>query len=160
MTGPRIALTPGEPAGCGPDLALLAALQDWPAAITAYADPDLLRRRAALLGLRVDVVAADGVVDAGPHRPGRLPCVPVPLGATETPGRPEAANARYVLDTLRLAAAECLAGRADALVTGPVQKSVINDAGIPFSGHTEFLAEPTIAALAALIEARATPAAA
>ncbi len=138
---PRIALTPGEPAGIGPDLTLVLAQEPRPAALVAYADPGLLRRRAARLGLRVEIVEVDGAAAPERHVPGRLQCVPVDIGALESPGSPDTANAAYVLETLRRAATDCMAGRRDALVTGPVQKSIINDAGVPFSGHTEFLAE-------------------
>lgn len=76
-----------------------------------------------------------------PYPAGELGVMPVALAATETPGQLDVRNAGYLLDTLRIAADECLAGRAAGVVTAPLQKSVINDAGIPFSGHTEYFAE-------------------
>lgn len=136
----RILLTPGEPAGIGPDLACAVAQQAWPCELVAVADPEMLRARAAQLGLplRLREVALDAPPQALPA--GTLGLLPVPLAAPARPGRLDVRNAGYVLETLRLAADACLAGEAAALVTGPVQKSVINDAGIAFSGHTEFLA--------------------
>lgn len=133
-----LAVTPGEPAGIGPDLVVtLAAAErerDW----VAVADPDLLRERARVLGIALEL---DENVDRPSRAAGRLTVVPVPLAAPVMPGELAVANAGYVLRTLELATDGCLAGRFRGLVTGPVQKSIINDAGIPFSGHTEFLCE-------------------
>ena len=137
-----IALTPGEPAGIGPDLCVQLAATERAAAIVAIADRDLLESRARQLGIGLTVE---------PSRPGRLPARAagrltvdhVPLRAPAEPGRLEPANAPYVLDTLRKAAGGVLEGTYSALVTGPVHKGVINDAGRPFTGHTEFLAELT-----------------
>ncbi len=133
-----LAVTPGEPAGIGPDLvvALAAARRDsdW----VAVADPELLTARARLLNLPL-VLETDA---AHPTRmPGRLTVVPVALEAPVAPGCLAVANAPYVLRTLEVAADGCLDGTFTGMVTGPVQKSVINDAGIAFSGHTEFLCE-------------------
>lgn len=132
---PRIALTPGEPAGIGPDLAVMLAQQPRACRLVAIADPDLLARRAALLGLPLRLLGPDA--DA-PGQPGELAVLPVPLAAMEQPGRLDPRNAAYVLATLARAGEGCLSGEFDAVVTAPVQKSVINDAGVPFSGHTEF----------------------
>lgn len=133
-----LALTPGEPAGIGPDLVVTLASRprdhDW----VAIADPDLLSRRARLLGLSL-------TVDSDLYRParaaGHLTVLPVPLAAPVTPGELSVDNVDYVLETLRQAADGCLDGRFRGMVTGPVQKSIINDAGRAFSGHTEFLCE-------------------
>lgn len=140
---PRLFLTPGEPAGIGPDLALLAARRRLPASLVAIADPELLRERARRLRLRVVLEPFDPAAPPTPHRPGRLPVQPVALRTPARPGRLDPANAPYVLDTLREAVRLCGAGPRAALVTGPVHKGVINDAGIAFSGHTEFLAALT-----------------
>ena len=129
-------LTPGEPAGIGPELACRVAA-DRPE-LCLVADPGLVRRTLARLGLERDVLVLDA---PGPARPGSIACWPVTMRRSEQVGRLDPANADYVLDTLRLAADACLSGRAAGLVTGPVHKGVINDAGIAFSGHTEFLAE-------------------
>jgi 4-hydroxythreonine-4-phosphate dehydrogenase len=140
---PRILITPGEPAGIGPDLVLRLAQEPWNAELVAVCDPQLMRTRALQLGLATAFEDAD--LDAPPeaHEPGFLNILPVSTAVPAEAGRLDPANAPYVLDTLRRAVSECRAGRAHAMVTGPVQKSVINDAGHSFSGHTEFLADLT-----------------
>lgn len=140
---PRIAITAGEPAGIGPDIALALAGQAHDAELVVVAAPELLRERAGLLGLDVQLREVDFRASPVAQVPGRLLVDAVPLAAPVLPGRPDPANASYVLDTLQRAVQGCLAGRYSAMVTAPVQKSVINDAGIRFSGHTEFLAEAT-----------------
>jgi 4-hydroxythreonine-4-phosphate dehydrogenase len=138
---PRIALTPGEPAGVGPDLAIVLAQRAWPCEIVAVADPHLLTERAGRLGLPFHLTPY--VPGAAPRarEAGHLLVQPVGLRAPARAGVLDPANARYVVATLRLAVSGCLAGEFDALVTGPVHKGVINDAGIAFQGHTELLAE-------------------
>lgn len=138
---PRLAITPGEPAGIGPELLVQLAQQDWPAELVAVADPDLLAQRAAALKLPLQCSPADFSAAPTPHRQGHIKCLPVKLATASLPGQLTAANAHYVLATLTQATDACLAGHCHGLVTGPVQKSVINDAGIAFSGHTEFLAQ-------------------
>ncbi|MEH6587194.1 MAG: 4-hydroxythreonine-4-phosphate dehydrogenase PdxA [Halioglobus sp.] len=141
---PRIALTPGEPAGIGPDITLAIAQQPWEAELVAICDPDLLRERARLLGLTIELEIIEGPLgEPQAHQPGTLKVYPVALNAPSKPGILDPANASYVVYTLHAAVEACLAGRCHAMVTAPVQKSVINDAGIPFSGHTELLAEAT-----------------
>jgi 4-hydroxythreonine-4-phosphate dehydrogenase len=125
---PRLALTTGEPAGIGPEIALAALDPPLPADITLIGDSTLLAERVGGAG--------------------REPIDPrwihhVPLAAPAQPGRLDARNTRYVLSTLDVAIDGCRSGRFDAIVTAPVQKSIINDAGIAFSGHTEYLAERT-----------------
>ncbi|CAK0773284.1 4-hydroxythreonine-4-phosphate dehydrogenase [Gammaproteobacteria bacterium] len=139
----RLALTPGEPAGIGPDLCVRLVQDALPAEPVAVADPGLLERRAAQLGLPLQLYSFDPLRPQFPHRPGELGIVPVPLRVTEKSGHLNPTNAAYVLDTLSNAVALCQAKNLDALVTGPVHKGVINEAGIPFSGHTEFLAALT-----------------
>jgi len=124
---PRIALTAGEPAGIGPDLCALLAQRLPDVDITVIADKRLVEQRASLLGLSVE----------------NLHIHHIPLAVHCQPGALDPANSRYVLQTLTHAAQGCLSGEFDAMVTAPVHKGVINDAGIPFSGHTEFLAELT-----------------
>jgi 4-hydroxythreonine-4-phosphate dehydrogenase len=139
----RIAITPGEPAGVGPDLALALAQDHHDAELVVVADPKLMQERAWRLGLAMEWVRFDPLAPARGHLPGRLPILVVPLGVSAVCGHPDPRNATYVLETLRLAARGCTQGAFSAMVTGPVQKSVINEAGIPFRGHTEFLAEQT-----------------
>lgn len=137
----RLALTAGEPAGIGPDVLIQLAQRGSADEWVAYADPALLERRARLLGLPLRLRAVQE--PPGPTAPGELAIAPVPLACEERPGQPDVRNAGYVLATLRRAVDDCRSGRADALVTGPVHKGIINEAGIPFSGHTEFLAAET-----------------
>ncbi len=134
---PTIVLTPGEPAGIGPDLAVLAPWDDLDCRVVVIADPELLAGRAALRGRAFDWPRHD------PDARHPVSVLPVPVARAAVAGRLDPGNAAYVLETLKRAVDGCLGGRFDALVTGPVNKGVINDAGIPFSGHTEYLAELT-----------------
>ncbi len=136
----RIAITPGEPAGIGPDLCVQLAQQAHPDALVAIADPQLLRERAAQLGLPLALSEFDPLQPPSPSNSGELCYLPIPLAQTALPGQLNSANGRYVVTTLERAVDGCLAGEFDALLTGPVHKGVINDAGIPFTGHTELLA--------------------
>jgi 4-hydroxythreonine-4-phosphate dehydrogenase len=140
LNHPTIALTAGEPAGIGPDLCVLLAQQPLPARIVVVGDKSLLAARAGRLGLPLnlaDFIPGEGIP------PGTLAVQHHPLAVPAEPGRLVPANARYVLDTLRSAVEGCLDGTYGAMVTAPVHKGVINDAGIPFTGHTEFLAKLT-----------------
>ncbi|MCP4468515.1 MAG: 4-hydroxythreonine-4-phosphate dehydrogenase PdxA [Halieaceae bacterium] len=141
MNVPRIALTAGEPAGIGPDVILMAAQQAWDAELVAIADPDLLRARAQALGLDISLSELDPGATPKIRAAGHLAIQPVPLRHPARAGELDPANAPYVLETLREAVEGCQKNIFQAMVTGPVQKSVINDAGIAFTGHTEFLAE-------------------
>jgi 4-hydroxythreonine-4-phosphate dehydrogenase len=127
---PVIAVTSGEPAGIGPDICLRLAEYaqgSMPARIVVLGDRDLLTERAAALGLDVN----------------RIEIRHLPLKKSVLAGRLDPANAGYVLDLLDAALAGCMSGKYAAMVTAPVAKNVINDAGIPFTGHTEYLAEKT-----------------
>lgn len=138
---PLIVVTSGEPAGIGPDIALALASRPFAARLAVLADPSLLAARAARLGSRAELRICDDLGALEPHAPGTLSVLPVALAAPVTPGMLDTRNARYVLDMLRRGGEACLAGAADAVVTAPVQKSVISNSGVPFSGHTEFFAE-------------------
>lgn len=141
---PRVLVTAGEPAGIGPDLTAQIAVRSWPAELIACGDPDLIARRAALLDLDVAVEALDELpATRQPHRAGTLRVWATRVDVPVVAGALAPRNASYVLESLRRATSACLAGRADALVTGPVHKGVINDAGHAFTGHTEFLAALT-----------------
>ena len=143
MSLPRIAITPGEPAGIGPDIVIAAAQEKWDAELIAVCDPLVLEQRAAMLGLPLDLDAYRPGEAPTAHIPGRMKISPVDLTAAVSPGELNPANADYVVKTLQIAVDGCLDNTWDAMVTAPVQKSIINDAGIPFSGHTEFLAQAT-----------------
>lgn len=138
---PRLALTPGEPAGIGPDLLVMLAQSAWPAELVAITDTTLLTRAAQRLNLPLQLLPHDASVPAAAHLPGTLKVAHVALARAETPGQLDVSNARSVLATLDRACDGCLSGEFAAMVTAPVQKSVINDAGIAFSGHTEYLQE-------------------
>lgn len=139
----RLALTLGEPAGIGPGLCVQIAQQVFRAELIAVCDPTLLEQRARLLRLPLRVELFDPRAARTGAAPGVIKVMPVALARETVPGKPDTANAPYVLETLRQAVNGCLDGTFDALVTGPVHKGVINDAGLPFTGHTEFLAELT-----------------
>ena len=136
----RLALTAGEPAGVGPELLVRLAAIPFDAELVAIADRGLLERAATRCGLDIQLID-DGAPAPALATAVQLRVHHVPMPAPEQPGAPDPANARYVLATLAEAADGCLAGRYDAVVTAPLQKSSINDAGIAFTGHTEFLAE-------------------
>ncbi|WP_211227253.1 4-hydroxythreonine-4-phosphate dehydrogenase PdxA [Saccharospirillum impatiens] len=133
-----LAVTPGEPAGIGPDLVLRQALNSHPGPWFVIADPALLASRADRLGLAVTLREIQSPDELTDHTPGILPVLPVALRQPCKPGVLNPANAAYVLQTLDVAIDLALANRV-ALVTGPVHKGVINEGGIPFTGHTEYL---------------------
>jgi 4-hydroxythreonine-4-phosphate dehydrogenase len=136
----RLALTPGEPAGIGPDICVMLAQRPYPETeIVAVADPDLLHYRAKRLGITIALHPLEEGQPATPLPPGQLRYLPVPLQSEVTCGRLNPANASYVIETLKLATEGCLDGRFNGMVTGPVHKGVINDAGLSFTGHTEYL---------------------
>jgi 4-hydroxythreonine-4-phosphate dehydrogenase len=134
----QIAITTGEPAGVGPELtaqALAGAAAHWPGArFTVLGDAALVAERARSVGVDWPALVADASRIQVQHRP---------LGAPAVAGKLNAANGRYVLDLLDSAIDGAMAGTFDAIVTAPLQKSTINDAGVPFTGHTEYLAERT-----------------
>ncbi len=137
---PRLAVTAGEPAGIGAELRIRLAATALAADLVAIADRGLLERAAIRCGAAIELIDDDGHAQTQ-RRAGTLRLRHVPLAVDEVPGQPDPANARHVLATLTEAADGCMAGRYAAVVTAPLQKSSINDAGIPFSGHTEFFAE-------------------
>ncbi|QCR37923.1 4-hydroxythreonine-4-phosphate dehydrogenase PdxA [Nissabacter sp. SGAir0207] len=136
-----VVITPGEPAGIGPDLVVALAQQAWPVELVACADPALLSQRAAQLGLPLTLRDYQPGRPSTPAPAGTLSVLPVALAAPAHAGQLDAANSAYVVETLARACDGCLAGHFSALITGPVHKGVINDAGVPFSGHTEFFAD-------------------
>ena len=137
-----LVITAGEPAGIGPDLCVQLAARRHTQALVCIADKFLLQQRAAQLGIALhveDYAAGQTVSD----RPGILTVIHVPLAVPARAGALNAANSRYVLATLGRALQGCQSGEFAGMVTSPVHKGIINDAGIPFTGHTEFLAEQT-----------------
>ena len=144
MKPARFALTPGEPAGIGPDLCLLLAAHCQPHPLIAITSHDLLQERAVQLGVAVTLlrVSPDALPDQ-PAAAGSLYVWDTPLAAPVRTGHLDKANAGFVLQTLTRAGQGCLDGLFAGMITAPVHKGVINDGGIAFSGHTEFLAELT-----------------
>ncbi len=135
---PRIAITTGEPAGIGPELCTTLDAAAFEAEVVLIGDPVLLNERASPAGQAADLQPFEPSVAA---RAGKLCIAPVSLDAPSQAGHLDPANARYVLKTLDAAIEGCLDKTFDAMVTAPVHKAVINDAGRPFTGHTEYLAE-------------------
>jgi 4-hydroxythreonine-4-phosphate dehydrogenase len=135
---PVLAVTPGEPAGIGPECALRLVRQCPDLRVVLIADPGLLRATARDLSMAMSIRSWQ---QGEAVEPGTVPCLPVKLACSAQPGQTDTANAPYVLECLRRGVRLVQEGHAAALVTGPVHKGVINQAGIAFSGHTEFLAE-------------------
>ena len=138
---PRLAVTPGEPAGIGPDILITAIQQPFDAELIAVANPDLLKQRAALLNLPLTLVEFNSTIPSEIHRPGELKILPIDHQIKGIPGKPSPNDAGYILNTLKIACIGCLQNKFTAMVTAPVNKAVINEAGLPFTGHTEYLAE-------------------
>jgi 4-hydroxythreonine-4-phosphate dehydrogenase len=139
----RIAVTPGEPAGIGPDLVIQLAGEDRSVELVAIASADMLRARAEQLGVPLRITRYDPDQNPQPGTAGKLVVCDLPLAEPSTPGQLNAANSDYVLATLRRAASGCLNHEFAAMLTAPVQKSIINEipAGEQFTGHTEYLAD-------------------
>lgn len=155
MSVPRIIVTSGEPAGIGPDLCIAIAQRPWPCELVFAGDENLFVARARALGTTLDI-SANPRTAPRPHEAGTLPVLHVPTAVTPTAGKLDVANARYVLNMLDAAIDGCTRGDFAAIVTAPVQKSVIADSGVPFSGHTEYLAERTGAPLPVMLLAADT----
>ena len=146
MPPARIALTSGEPAGIGPELCLAAARSTLPVELVCLADRDLLAGRATQLGWPISLRDYNPNSDQN-HEPNTLTVLHRPLAAPSQPGQLDKRNGRYVLDLLDRAIEGALKGEFAAIVTAPVHKGIINDGGVPFTGHTEYLAEHTGGAL-------------
>jgi len=137
MPETRIVVTSGEPAGIGPDIIARIDPAAFDARLVVIGDHDMLAARARALGTDTEFVIYADV----PATTTAIEVIDYPLTQTCTPGQLDSANANYVLAILERACKACLDGEFDAMVTAPVQKEIINRAGIPFSGHTEYLAE-------------------
>lgn len=141
MNQHRVVITPGEPAGIGPELVVQLAQRSWPVELVVCADATLLQDRANMLGLPLRLLPYDANQPPVPQQQGTLTLLPVALRKPATPGILSTDNGHYVVDTLARACDGCLNGEFAALITGPVHKGVINEAGVPFTGHTEFFEE-------------------
>jgi len=142
---PTIAITPGEPAGIGPDLAIINAQDDINANLIYFADPDMLAARAIELNIAINILCLSSLDDIPSPQKNTMLVFPVKLSTPCKAGILNPINAQYVIDSIRLAVESQQQNKTQALMTGPIHKGVINDAGIPFSGHTEYLAELTSA---------------
>lgn len=136
----RIAITPGEPAGIGPDLTINIAQQSWPIQIVVVASKALLEERAKQLNLPLELIEYCAADESIPQAKNTLTILDVPLSQPSIAGTLDTNNGAYVVETLKIASDKNMSGEFDAVVTGPVHKGLINKAGIPFSGHTEYFA--------------------
>jgi len=132
-----IAFTPGEPSGIGPDIAIIYAQKEIKENLLVYCDPDVLIDRANKLNLPITLTESES------NNPSELSIYPIKTSNKVLPGRLDPANSNYVLETIKHATKDCLNSNCDGLLTGPVNKGVINKSGIDFTGHTEFLAKLT-----------------
>ncbi len=147
ITKPTIAITSGEPAGIGPDLCVMLTQYDINAKIIVIGDPTVINQRAQRLNIQIDIITIDSPIDCPEHKKGSLTILPVNVIADVECGKLNPLNAKYVTDILTIAGEGCMLSTFDAIVTAPVHKQVINEGGLEFSGHTEFLADLTKAHL-------------
>jgi 4-hydroxythreonine-4-phosphate dehydrogenase len=147
---PRIVITSGEPAGIGPDACIVLAQDPWDADLVVAADAGLLAATARALGLPLHLESYDPSRPSA-HRPGTLKVMHIPTARAVVAGQPDARNSAYVIAMLDRACDGCMNGEFAAMVTAPVQKSVLMDAGYAFTGHTEYLASRTRAALPVML---------
>jgi 4-hydroxythreonine-4-phosphate dehydrogenase len=148
---PRIVITSGEPAGIGPDACVVLAQTGWEADIVVAGDAELLAATAAGLGLPLTIERYDPSQRSAAHRAGALKVMHIPTARPVVAGQPDVRNAAYVIEMLNRACDGCMNGEFAAMVTAPVQKSTLLDAGYAFSGHTEYLAARTRAALPVML---------
>lgn len=139
----RIVITSGEPAGIGPDLCILLAHDSHHCDLVTIGCPDMLQARARQLGANIRITLFDPLKPRAITPPSTLTVLPVTARNRVVSGRLDTSNARYVLELIDTAISGCCSGLFDAMVTAPAQKSIINAAGMAFTGHTEYLAEST-----------------
>ena len=140
---PTIVVTTGEPAGIGPDICIEAAMQDHDARIVFAADPAIIQARASLIGIGVEIHELEVGQNVPGHQSGVMQILPIKAPHPSVPGELNPENSPHVIKIINRAVDLCKIGHCDAMVTAPVQKSVINQAGISFTGHTEWIAEKT-----------------
>ncbi|WP_371195691.1 4-hydroxythreonine-4-phosphate dehydrogenase PdxA [Glaciecola sp. SC05] len=136
----RVAVTPGEPAGIGPDLIIMLAKEPCEAQIVVFADREMMVQRAQLLGVNLEIIPFEPGMDTIQQR-GQMIVHHIPTDVAVVAGQLDSNNGQYVVETLRQACEENMRGNFDAVVTGPVHKGIINKAGVSFSGHTEYFAQ-------------------
>lgn len=137
----RLVITSGEPAGIGPEQVVQLAQQDWPFEWVVLADADLLKERAKRIGLPIQIERFNPSQAPTPNTAGVIKLHQIDLAVASTPGQLAVENAGYVLKMLHAAIDGCMNGTFDAMVTGPIHKGIINEAGLKFTGHTELLAD-------------------
>ncbi|MBI0415833.1 MAG: 4-hydroxythreonine-4-phosphate dehydrogenase PdxA [Nitrosospira sp.] len=142
LINPTLVITAGEPAGIGPDLCVQIAQLNLPCQLVVIADSQMLRDRAKLINLPLKLLDYDPSSKARRYT-SSFQVLHVPLNKPAIPGKPDLDNAHYVLKTLNRAVEGCSNNEFDAMITAPIHKGVINDAGIIFTGHTEYLAQLT-----------------
>ncbi|MGV8990557.1 MAG: 4-hydroxythreonine-4-phosphate dehydrogenase PdxA [Thiobacillus sp.] len=135
---PTLALTAGEPAGIGPDLCIALSHQALPCRLSVLGDIDVLRARAEQLDVHVNFITTETIPA---HQPGSLHVRHLPVAVPVIPGKLDTRNSAHVLALLDAALAGCMDGTYHAVITAPVHKGIINDAGFAFTGHTEYLAD-------------------
>ena len=143
MSDPQIIISSGEPAGIGPDIVIQALQHPISGRLAVTGDPELIRERSARLGIHTEISVVDNQSPIASHEPGRIQVVPVALSAPVTAGKLNPDNSRYVIDCINRAVDLCQDSCMQGMVTAPVHKGVINDGGIRFSGHTEWIAQRT-----------------
>ncbi len=153
----RLAITSGEPAGVGPDLCLRLAAQDWPDELVVLCDRQLLEARALQVGAQVSFLTFDPTQPVTPSKKGEIKVLDVPVSAPVQAGQLDPANSDYVIRLLDRAISGCTQHEFAGMVTAPLHKGVINDAGRPFTGHTEYLAEQTATPRVVMMLAGDTP---
>ena len=151
MSSPHLVITPGEPAGIGPDICIALCQQPVAARLVFIADPKLLKQRAKQIGMPLNIISIDTAYHTPEHKPGSMAVFPMPCYADVQAGRLEKKNALYVINTINHAVDMTLSGQVDALITGPVHKGIINEAGIAFTGHTQWIAQRTKTAQAVML---------
>ncbi|GAA0403411.1 4-hydroxythreonine-4-phosphate dehydrogenase PdxA [Cocleimonas flava] len=147
MNIPRLAITSGEPSGIGPDLIIQLADTLFPAELIVIADKKMMQQRSDQLGIPVSFSDYDASLPRAENNKGVIKIIDTPCTEPVSAGILNKENASYVLDTLTIATKGCLSGEFDAMVTPPLHKGIINESGVAFTGHTEFLAELTQAEL-------------
>ncbi len=140
-TTQRFVITSGEPAGIGPDLVLQLAQSDWPMELVVIADKRLLTQRAKMLGLPISFKAYQADLPPLPSQQGQITLLHIETNAPVKAGQLNVKNADYVIRMLKTAIQGCLKQAFSAMITGPIHKGIINEAGLPFTGHTELLAQ-------------------
>jgi len=137
----RLVITSGEPSGIGPDLVLMLASSNWPVQLVVLGDRNVIQARAQQLNIKVNFLEYDVTSPSTPSLAGELTLEHIPVAENVIPGRLNKHNAQSVVTLLKRAIHGCLNHEFAGMVTGPVHKGIINEAGLPFSGHTELLAE-------------------